>query len=219
MTNYIEKIFEGKNNFSDEGLIELNSKLKSNYFIENQYNEAKTFGGKKTNSDNNFIKDNEELYEKHIIKPIVGFLNSIEGFGYLYLGISSGGPRESKFLNIEPVDKKIIKSEDILEQIIVDKLGIYPNLSDTYKLIIEKISFNSGAVFIVSIKKNKNNCIFYSRLTDNIYRRNSGSTKKLNFIESLRFIESIKSPKLSLDAIPIKNNLYNLDLNKKNKSM
>ena len=190
--SYLQSIFEGKSKFSDDELRKLNKKIKKEFFNENQFNEAKYFYNK------NKIRSNEVLYETHIIKPIVGFLNSHEGFGNLYLGIDTGGSGKSKFLNIKPINKKIIKGEDDLRDLIFNKLGIFPTSHEKPKMEIKKIEFKTGNVFVVFIEKINNYSVYYSRLTDYTYKRNSDETKKLSMIENLQLIESKKNPRVSL---------------------
>lgn len=190
--SYFEKIFEGKIKFNNNELTKLNKKIKQEIFNENQFNEAKYF----LNEDK--IRPNEELYETHIIKPIVSFLNSHEGFGNLYLGIHTGGSGKSKFLNIKPISNKIIKGEDDLRDLIFNKLGTLPIAHEKPKIEIKKVEFKSGNVFVVFVEMPNNYSVYYSRITDYIYKRNSDESKKLSLIESLQLIESKKNPRVSL---------------------
>ncbi len=196
--SYLQDIFEGKSKFNNDELTELNKKLKQGSFNEGQFNEAKYFHNKdKIRSQNN-------LYEGHIIKPIVGFLNSYEGFGNLYLGIDTGGSGKSRFLDIKPINKKIIKGEDDLRDLIFNKLGVLPASPEKPKMEIKRIEFETGNVFVIFIEKTNNYSVYYSRLTDYIYKRNSDVTNKLSLIENLQLIESKKNPRLSLKLIPKK---------------
>ncbi len=196
--SYLQDIFEGKSQFDEEELKELNKKIKQGSFNEDQFNEAKYF----LNLEK--IRPTKELHEGHIIKPIIGFLNSYEGFGNLYLGICTGGSGKSKFLEIKPISEKIIKGEDDLRDLIFNKLGALPMSHEKPQIKIKKIRFELGNVFIVFVERSNNYSTYYSRITDYIYKRNSDETKKLNLIESLQLIESKKNPRLSLKLIPKK---------------
>jgi len=194
--SYLQDIFEGKSKFSHTELAKLNRKIKREFYTENQFNEAKYFH----NIDK--IRRTQELYESHIIKPLIGFLNSYEGFGNLYLGIDTGGSGKSKFLEIKPISNKVIKSEEDLRDLIFEKLGTLPISHEKPKIEIKKIEFKSGNIFIVFIERSNNYSAYYSRITENIYKRNMDETKKLSLIESLQLIESKKNPRLSLKLTP-----------------
>ncbi len=182
--------------FSLDEQEKLNEKLKKNNWIENQFNEAKFFN----NIDK--IRSDEVLYESHLIKPLVGFLNSLEGFGTLYLGIDTGGNGCPKFLGVKPIKKEIIKNEEALRSLIFDKLGILPYSIEKPKIEIEKIEFKEGNVFIVFIERKNNNSGYYSRITNQIYKRNADETNRFDLVDSLHFLESKKNPQLRLNFQP-----------------
>lgn len=189
--DYISEIFEGKESFNQKELETLNKKIRKNNFVENQYNEAKTITGIIR------IKSEEELYENQLIKPLISFLNSIDGKGTLYLGINT--PRgASHFLDVVPVSEKTIKNEEHLRELIVSKLGVIPREFETPNISIKKIKFKKGNVYIIGINRVNKNSVYYSKLSDNIYKRSYDVTSKLNLTESLQLIESKRNPLLKL---------------------
>jgi hypothetical protein len=194
--DYSREIFDGKDKFDDDELIKLNKKLKQETFNETQFNEAKYF------HNNGKIRANHELYEGHIVKPLVGFLNSYGGFGNLYLGIDTGGSGKSKFLEIQPINKKLIRGDEDLRKLIFDKLGTLPFSHEKPRVEIKKIKFKSGNVFIVFIERCNNYSVYYSRITDYIYKRNLDETKRLDLLESLQLVETKKNPRLSIELTP-----------------
>ncbi len=188
----MQEIFDGKESFDDEDLDNLNKTIKSMNLIENQFNEAKALGNKDK------ITDDENLYEDILIKPIIAFLNSFDGFGNLYLGISTGGQGNPKFLDIRPIEEKFIKNEEYLRNLITNKIGIIPKPYEFPKIEIKKIKFPSGNVFIINVSKTSNSLAYYSKLTNKVYKRSADQSSSLNLVETLQLIESKKNPQVRL---------------------
>jgi len=196
MSDYFTEIFESKLSFNTEDEFNnLQSKIKSGNWVENQYNEAKMIMPNKKSWDKS-NKDNS-LLESQIIKPIVGMLNSIEGYGILYLGIDTNdkkGTRNNKFEKIVPILEDIIKDKPTLQGLIYQKsggnLGIYPANSISPKIDITPVSFSNGNIFIITVKRVDNTNIYYSKITGKIYRRSNDITDALHLQEQIAFVES-----------------------------
>jgi len=195
---YYEEIFEGKTSFNEEEEKELNDKLKKNNWFENQFNEAKSFTDFSTSIKESKDKEGNITYESHLIKPIVAFLNSLEGQGTLFLGIYSGGAGQNKFLDVRPINKKFIKGEEHLRNLILSGLGIYPFELNKPQIDPKKITFKKGFVFVVDVKRTNREATYYSRITDYIYQRHNNQSTKLSLIESFSFINSKIVPRIYL---------------------
>ncbi len=197
--SYIRQIFEGKKTFDLKGLKELNKKISSMGLIENQFNEAKVLN----NQDK--LTSNDKLYEENLIRPLIAFLNSFDGFGYLYLGVrsSQGNP---KFLNVQPIKEEIIKNEEHLRILMTGKIGTIPRHSDFPRIEIERINFPSGNVFIVKASRTNNFLAYYSKITDKIYKRHADESTPLDLFGATQFIGMKKSPRISLKCTFLRNN-------------
>jgi hypothetical protein len=223
MSSYFTEIFDGKTIFNTEDeLNNLQNKIKAGNWHENQYNEAKLIIPNKKSWD--LENKANLLLESQIIKPIVGILNSIEGNGTLYLGIDTNdgnGPRNNKFEKIVPVIQDIIKDKSSLQSLIYVKsggnVGIYPNYSEPPEININSISCFNGNIFIVNVQRKDNNCVFYSKITNKIYKRYNDNTVELNLQEQIAFIESKRIAKIIISSNIKSNNLLELSyINKGN---
>jgi len=82
MSDIITSIFGKESGITEQ---DLKGKLITGHYSEGQKFDAK-----------NIVSQlDENSKETHLIKPIVSFLNSVEGNGLLVLGISTGGARNN----------------------------------------------------------------------------------------------------------------------------
>jgi hypothetical protein len=204
MIDYFIDIFAGNISFNTKEEFDvIQNKIKHGNWIENQYNEAKVISPNKEF----WVKHKNDLLESHIIKPIIGFLNSIEGNGTLYLGINTNdgkGIRNKKFEKIVPVSRDIIKNQHILEKMIFSKsggnIGVYPSLSEEPNIYITEISFENGNVYVINVQRKYSNSTFYSKITNKIYKRSNDDTYALNLQEQINFIESKKIARITVNS-------------------
>jgi len=152
--------------------------------------------------------------ENPLIKPLVSFLNTIEGKGVLCLGVTTNGHRDNICSGILPVDKTILKNIEGLRNQIIPYLGSFPNTLHKPHLDIRIIETERGNLFLVEVTRRDNNCIYYSKCSDYIYVRNNDESNKLNLQDSLTFIHQKLVPGLEIyfdQAEVISNNIvYNL---------
>lgn len=204
MTNYFIEIFDENTSFNTaEKFAAIQNRIKQGNCFENQYNEAKVIYP----NLELWVKNKNDLLESQIIKPIVGFLNSIEGNGTLYLGIDTNdhqGTRNKKFEKIVPVIGDIIKDKYILEKMIFHisggNIGIYPNNLNPPEIRINSISCCCGNIFVINVQRKDNYGVFFSKITNKIYKRSNDDTYALNLQEQINFIESKRIARITVNS-------------------
>jgi len=138
-------------------------------------------------------KVNSEINENCITKPILGFLNTIEGNGLLILGIES---KAGLAVSIKPINGGIIKDEEQLRSIIASTISSIPRYKQFPKLTFYKTQVNGGNVFFVEIERVDDNCVYYSKITDYSYIRNNDETRRLRLDETLDLIARKNFPQI-----------------------
>jgi len=145
---------------------------------------------------------NESL-ESAIIKPLVGFLNSISGMGLLCLGI---GTIDGKTERIIPIKRGIIKSQEQLRAIILSNIKSTPISNNLPELIIEEINIDeNNHLFLVETKRLDDYCIYYSKITEYAYLRQNDETKRLTLPDALDFLAKKNFPRVfvRMDTKPV----------------
>ena len=185
MGSLINEIFGKINGITVD---DMDDKLIKTKYSEGQFFEAKTIITE--------ILD-DDLKESQIIEPLIGFLNSIEGRGLLCLGIETGS-RSDLCKQIIPVKKSILKNSEQLRDIIINRVGVFPN-GENYILNVTPVDADKDSVvYLIEIERKDNSCTYYSRITDYIYIRNNHQTRKLKFTEMLEIVNKKTSPKIFL---------------------
>ena len=174
--------------------------------IIGKYKESSNFECKAIDLKINKDGITNESLESAIIKPLVGFLNSISGTGLLCLGI---GTIDGKTEKIIPIKRGIIKSQEQLRAIILSNIKSIPVSNNLPELIMEEINIDENAhLFLVEIKRLDDYCIYYSKITDYAYLRQNDETKRLTLLDTLDFLAKKNFPRVFVrfDKTPTETN-------------
>ena len=147
--------------------------------------------------------------ETHIVAPIVGFLNSFNKEGLLILGLKTES-RNNLITEIVPIKDSTIKNEEHLENIILGNIAAYKNSFIKPNLNIKMLSFDSGNVFLIHVKNQEISAIYLSKISNNLFIRNNGSTNKLGILEGIQYINSQVKSELYLDIDGPINNKFSI---------
>lgn len=157
-----------------------------------KYKESIDFDCKEVDSGK--IKIDDKIKEDSIIKTLVAFLNTFSGTGLLCLGVRAPKGIPKTFISVKDT---IFKNEEQLRSIIRNNINSIPFTSHLPKLTIEKIKFNEGSnIFLIEVERIDNNCIYYSKISENAYMRINDETQRLNLHETLDLISKKNFPKI-----------------------
>lgn len=142
-------------------------------------------------------KLSDEEKENHICKPLVGFLNSLDGHGLLILGLDM---RNDNPIHKKPISNEIIKNEEQLRSIIHSWISTIPSFSDTYYLEIFKVPEDDNCnYFLIEITRKVDNCIYYSTHSQLGYIRNNDETITLKLPELINLLAQKNNPRLFIN--------------------
>ena len=156
----------------DKGLIisDIEKALESEMLYENDEIEFK-------NIDRMHKKERREK----IVGELISFLNSGQGRGLLILGLDDDK-------TIKGV--KTIKSSEQLRSLIFQGIKSVPSNINPVKLDITSIPYNNDQIFLVEIKNNELNYVYYSEYDNQAYIRRGDESKRLSISEFLEFISN-----------------------------
>jgi hypothetical protein len=230
MGSILYNIFGKSNNITKDDL--------DLYLLQNKYHENNIFEAKTIFKDlyEYTYKDQQNkkfaeypILETHILKPIISFLNSIDGEGLLALGIKTE-MQTSTCIKIEGIDSKVINNEQQLKSLILTNLGYIgkkqePNIeiksiiyTENNDIFNEKNETSKKQIFLIEVNRINYKDIFYSKISNLIYIRRNDSSYKLDLTlpEAIEFIEKKRCAQIFVNFKKIKEqiivlNLYNVD--------
>lgn len=171
------------------------------------YNDLKSLVGSyqetsKVECKGNITKGN---FDKSVIRPVIGFLNKPEEpEGLLILGVkaSKGVIEDICMLNTNE-----FYGQDSLRNQILDTIKSIPSSERTYSMDVLKIvnpNESHKDAFLIEVKKEKYNAVFYSKNDYTSYIRKSDTTKELSLSE----IFQIAQERSNAIVIPILKHLH-----------
>ena len=165
---------------------------------------------------NTSTKRRKKAHINKIISELVSFLNSGRGVGLLILGL---GEKDS---NITIKGVKAFKNKEQIRSSIYDKICTIPSNIKTFKLEIIPVKYNNGNIFLIEVGSNDLDCIYYSKVDNNVYIRQGDETKSLtlpNFLELISkknhariFLKFNQKPNNNIDS-------YMFDITYKNEGL
>lgn len=184
----IQEIF-GKN--SGITLSDIENAIKSDLLHENDEIEL---------TDADRFMNKRKLINK-IVSEIVSFLNSGRGTGLLFLGL---GESDDK-INIKCV--KSFKTKEQIKASVFSKIGIIPTNTKPFKMVIIPISCNDGNIFLVEVQSNDLDCIYYSKIDNDVYIRQGDGAKSLDLPDFLELLAKKNYARIYLELVEKTNNV------------
>jgi|GEM_PF-1520962 len=133
-----------------------------------------------------------------IMKEIVAFLNKIttEG-GIVVLGIDA---KEKVPTEIMGVEGNIIKNDSVLRDWILNGISSIPRAFEFPSVEIEPVVIDKyKKVYFIECHPKDFNALYYSKCDESAYVREIDTTRKLQFEESIRIVDTKKIAKLIAD--------------------
>lgn len=133
-----------------------------------------------------------------IMQEIVAFLNkfSPEG-GIVALGIDAKEKTPTKVVGVE---NKIIEDDSVLRNWILNDVSSIPRAFEFPSVEIETVAIDKDKkVYFVECHPKDFNVLYYSKRDESAYVREIDTTRRLQFEESVRIIETKKTAKLFAD--------------------
>lgn len=141
----------------------------------------------------NISKLNDINKDELILKPLIAFLNksSTEG-GVLILGVSA---KDSIATEVIPIEDEVVKNEAQLRDWITTNVSSIPYFYTFPTIEIEKIMISKNQnIFAVEIHTVDTNVVYFSRLSDSIYKRVADKSEKINLLEATALIDAKRMP-------------------------
>lgn len=191
---------------------DIDDAIKSGILYENdeiEFTDVDSFITQKKELSKDKRKNNRNI---KIVSELISFLNSGQGRGVLILGLQ------------EKNDEIIIKGVETLknkEQIrtIVKNIGTIPDNPNAFKINTLPVS-NEKKLFIVEVKNNDLDCLYYSKIDNNVYVRRGEEAKSLKMDEFLDLIAKKNHARIFLEINEKQDDsFFILDLILKNEGM
>lgn len=139
----------------------------------------------------------KEERKNKIIGPLVSFLNSTKGSGLLILGIREKNDIATEIIGVKKNLLNQLRTENALETFIFDSIGSIPLESDKYFLKTKIINLdNETNVYLIKIKGNEKNCVYYSKINGRAYVREGRKSIGLNLNEAIELAIKKNYPKM-----------------------
>ena len=156
----------------------------------------------------------KENQTQKIVSELTSFLNSGRGMGLLFLGLEE---RNNKIIK---KCVKTFKNKEQIRSLVVNQIGVIPTNTRPFKLNIIPVSCDDGEnIFLVEVQSNDLNCIYYSKVDNNVYIRQGDEAKSLSipdFLELLAqknyariFLELVQKTEQDSDSYLFNINLHN----------
>lgn len=117
---------------------------------------------------------------KKIGSELVSLLNS--GRGMLIVGLAENDDK------IEIRCVKTFKNKEQIRASVFDKIGSIPTNIKPFKLDIIPVSCKDGNIFLVEVQSNDLDCIYYSKIDNNVYIRRGDEAKSLELPDFLELL-------------------------------
>jgi len=140
----------------------------------------------------------KEKREKSLIKPLVAFLNTIEGKGLLVLGINDEKHGKQRVpTGITPIPSNQIRNESALRSWIHEYIRSVPHYGQVPELKIVSVPIKkTGNVFLIEIESKDTGCLYYSTISGLAYERKNDESKPLDLHKSIEIVHKKASPKV-----------------------
>jgi hypothetical protein len=116
-------------------------------------------------------------------------LNSGRGVGLLILGLE-----ENDQISIKGV--KTLRNKEQIRNLIYKQIGTIPSNIKPFKLDIVPVPCDDGNIFLIEVGSNNLDCIYYSKLDNNVYILRGDETKTLDIPSFLELLTNKNHAKI-----------------------
>ena len=185
----IKSIFGKTVDISEEDIRERIINVKG----EDSQFDAKTLLKENSPSEQNL--NNLRIVESTLIKPLVAFLNSMNPHGLLGYGIHTGS-KSNLCTSMIPIPDGVIKDKQQLQNKILSNIETYPKSTNLPIVHLVEVKVTGGNVYFIEIERKDDSCVYYSKITNQVYVRINDTSIPLPFSDTLNFISSKIIPKV-----------------------
>ena len=134
----------------------------------------------------------------HFFKPLIGFLNKIDGTGgVLVIGAkaSQGKPIEE----ISGVSNDLVKG---VEDRILDDILAFPTQRAAFRMNVVRVPLKSGnTVVLIEIHPSSSTYAYYSDSENESAIRKGYSTERMKVADFIKFVEGKRSPRVKMEIL------------------
>ncbi|MGC8618806.1 MAG: helix-turn-helix domain-containing protein, partial [Thermoplasmata archaeon] len=149
----------------------------------------------RTENDILEVKTVKKINFDDVFKPLVGFLNKIDGTGgVLVLGVKA--PQGRPIEGIEGVDRDLVKN---IEDMISDDILAYPTHRAAFHMKVERVPLDNGKIVVlIEVHPSSSSYAYYSDSENESALRKAYSTEIMKIADFVKFVEGKRSPRVKV---------------------